>query len=66
MMEIPPELDFSGRKIKLAIDVVFINKESFLHSVDRTLHFNGFVVLGKRTKGESFTSEVSCKGLDNI
>ena len=32
----------------------------------KVLNFNGLVTLGTRTKGESYTSEVLCKGLDEI
>ena len=42
----------AGEKIELAINLVFINNESFFHSVELTLKFNGLVTLGTRTKGE--------------
>ena len=34
--------------------------------MDRTLKFNGLVALGTRVKGESYTSEGLCKGLDKV
>ena len=38
----------------------------FLHTVDRTLKFNGLVALGTLTNGESYTSEGFCKGSDEV
>ena len=55
-----------GREIKLAIDVVYINNESFLHYLDRTIKHNGLVILGTRKKGESYTKEMLYEGLDEI
>ena len=66
LIELPTELVTAGRKIELAIYVVFIDNGSFLHTVDCTLKFNGLVALGTRTKGESYSSEGLCKGLDEV
>ena len=57
-MELPPELRMEGREIKIAIDVVCINNESFLHSLDRTIKHNELVVLGTQRKGESHKKEM--------
>ena len=46
MIELPPELMIEGRKIELAIDIVYINGEAFLHSVYRRIKYNGIVSLG--------------------
>ena len=48
MIELPPELMIEGRKIELAIDIVYINGDAFLHSVERSIRYNGIVCLGKR------------------
>ena len=66
LIELPTELVTAGRKIELAIDMFFINNESFFHTVDRTLKFNGLVALGTKTKGEIYTSEGLCEGLDEV
>ena len=66
IVELPPKLRIQGRKIELAIDVVCINNESFLHSVDRLLKRNGLVVLGTRKKDESYTKKILYEGLDKI
>ena len=66
LIELPTELMTAGRNIELAIDVVFINNDSFLHTVDRTLKFNGIMVLVTWTKGESYTSAGLCLGLDEV
>lgn len=34
LIELPVELNTAGRKVNSAIDVVYINNESFLHTVD--------------------------------
>ena len=52
--------------MELAIDVVFINRKSFLNSADHTLLFNGLVAFGTTEKSESYTSKVLCKGFDDI
>ena len=46
MIELPPELMVEGKKIELAIDILFIDGEAFLHSVDRSIKYNGVVSLG--------------------
>ena len=51
-IEIPPELDLVGREMELAIDVVYINRECFLHAVDRTIKEPSCVTLGTYSKGE--------------
>lgn len=66
IVKIPPELGIQGMKLELAIDVIYINDESFLHSVDRTIRNNGPVALGTRRKGENYTKEMLFEGLDNI
>ena len=45
VVELPPELENRGREVELAMDVVFIDNESFLHTVDRSLRYNGLVAL---------------------
>ena len=66
IMEIQIKLDIKGKKVELAIDVVYINDQSFLHSVDRTVKFRGLSHLGTQKKGENYTKEMLFKGLYNI
>ena len=56
-IELPPELNVKGREVDLAVDVVYINKEAFLHGLDRTIKCPNLVVLGTYAKGEAPTSE---------
>ena len=52
--------------MELAIDIVYINRECFLHSVDRTIKEPSCVALGSYTKGEAPTRETIYKALDEI
>ena len=52
VIELPDELQHNGRKLELAIDVVYINNECFLHSVDRSIQLKLLSTLGMRKKGE--------------
>ena len=65
-IELPPELEVAGKEMELAIDVVYINRECFLHTVDRTIKEPSCVTLGTYSKGEAPTSEILYKGLDEI
>ena len=65
-IEIPPELELAGKEMELAIDVVYINREYFLHTVDRTIKEPSCVTLGTYTKGEAPTSEILYKALDEV
>ena len=40
-IELPPELDLSGKEMELAIDIVYINRECFLHSCGTGLLYEG-------------------------
>lgn len=66
IMEIPIELEMKGTKCELAIDVVYINDQSFLHSVNRRVKFQGLSHLGTQKKGENYAKKILFKGLDNI
>ena len=66
VIEIPPELEVKGMRLELAIDVVYINDQSFLHAVDRTIKLRGIAHLGTRKKKESYTKEMIFAGLDVI
>ena len=59
IVEIPIELDVKGKKVELTIDVVYINDQSCLHSVDRTVKFRGLSHLGTQKKGENYTKEMA-------
>ena len=39
VVELPDELKHKGRKVKLAIDVAYINNHSFLHSVHWKINY---------------------------
>lgn len=65
-IELLPELNLSGKEMELAIDIVYINRECFLHSVDRTVKEPSCVALGSYTKGEAPTRETIYKALDVI
>ena len=66
IVELPPELITKGRKIEITIDIFYINGEAFLHSVDRTIQYNGIVSLGSKKKGEMYTATTLCAALDDI
>ena len=66
IIELPPELNVRGRKVELAIDVVYINDQSFLHSVGRTINLQGLSHLGTRKKGQNYDKEMLFAGLDKI
>lgn len=66
IIELPHELEIEGREVELAMDVVFINDQSFLHTVDGLIRYHGLVALGTRKKDENYTSEVLFEGLDEI
>ena len=58
VVEFPDELQHKGRRIELVIDVVYINDQSFLHSVDRTIKLKLFTALGTRKKGKNYDSKL--------
>ena len=59
-------MELVGKEMELAIDVVYINRECFLHPVDRTIKEPSCVTLGTYTKGEAPTSEILYKALDKV
>ena len=65
-IELPDELKHNGRKIELSIDMVYINDQSFLHSVDRTIKSKNLTVLGTWEKGENYDFKLLDKGIDNV
>ena len=66
VIEIPPELDLAGKEMELAVDVVYINRECFLHTVNRTIKEPSCVTLGTYTKGEAPTKETLYHALDEV
>ena len=56
-IELPPELEVDGQEVDLAVDVVYINKEMFLHAIDQTVKCPNCVVLGTYNKKEAPTGE---------
>ena len=50
VVELPDELKHKGRKVELAIDVVYSNNQSFLHSVDWTIKLKLLTVFRTRKK----------------
>ena len=65
-IELPPKLRLKGMEMELAIDVLFINNEAFLHTVDRKIKCPNAVVLGTPAKGRSYDKETLFQGLDQI
>ena len=45
---------------------MYINREAFLHSVDRTIRCNGIFSLGSKKKGEMYTETTLRAALDDI
>ena len=46
--------------------MVYINDQSFLHSVDRTIKSKLLTALGTRKKGENYDSKLLYKGIDSV
>ena len=65
-IELPPDLRMEGTEVDLAIDVVYINREVFLHTVDRTIKEPTCVILGTYNKGEAPTSETLFQAIDEV
>ena len=65
-IKLPAELIHNGRKIELAIDVVYINDQSFLHSVDRSVKLNLLSALGTRKKGQNYDSDLLYAGINDV
>ena len=66
VIELPPELDLVGKEFELAIDIVYINRECFLHTVDRTIKEPSCVALGTYTKGEAPNKDTIYRALDEV
>ena len=66
IIELPDELKHNGGKIELSIDVVYINDQSFLQSVDRTIKLKLVTALQTRKKGENYDSKLLYEGIDNV
>ena len=65
-IDLPRELRIAGMELELAIDVVYINKEAFLHGIDRRIRCPTIVVLGTRAKGRGYNKEILAQGIDVI
>ena len=50
----------------LVIDVVYINSEVFLHTVDCMIKCSSRIVLGTYTKGQAPTKEILFKAIDEV
>lgn len=61
-----PEFKIKGLEIELVIDVVYINDQSFLHSVDWTIKLRGLSTLDTRRKGKKYTKDMLYNRIDNI
>ena len=66
VIELPEDLQHNGRKLELAIDVVYINDEFFLHSVDRRIKLKLISTLGTRKKGEGYNRDLLFQAIANI
>ena len=58
IIEVPPELNVKGMKVELAINVVYINDQSFLHAIDQTIKLRGLAHL--RTRKEKKITQRRC------
>ena len=65
-IELPPKLQLDGRETDLAVDVVYINKETFLPAIDRTVKCPNCIMLGTYAKGEAPTSETLGAAIGDI
>ena len=65
-MELPSKLQMNGKEVDLAVDVVYINQEAFLHAVDRTIKCPSCVAIGTYTKGEAPTKETLTAAISEI
>ena len=54
IIELHPELKTKGMIVDLAIDVCYINNESFLQKVDCKIKLKGLSVFGTRQKGQNY------------
>lgn len=66
IIKLPPELCIEGREVDLAIDIVFINSEFFLHAQDGTIKCPRCVVLLIYKKGEAYNKESLYGRINNI
>ena len=66
VIDLPPELKIKGMKVELAMDVVFISDQSFLHTVDRTIKFRRLSHLGTGKKNQGYMKENFFAGIDMI
>ena len=66
VVEIPPELDFAGKEMELAVNIVYINSECFLHTVDRTIKEPTCITLGTYIKEEAPTQKTLYQALDEV
>ena len=60
------ELIHNGRKVELTIEVAYINDQSFLHSVDRSIKLKLLLALGTRKKGQNYDSDLLYAGIDDV
>ena len=66
VIEIPPELDLAGKEFELAIDIVYINCECLLFTVDRKIKEPSCVALGTYSKGNAPTKETIYQALNEV
>ena len=52
VIKLPDELQHNRRNLDLAIDVVYINYEGLLYSVDRIVRLKLLSILGTRKQGK--------------
>lgn len=65
-IDLPSELKVKGLEIELAINVVYINDQSFLHSIDQTIKLRGLSTLGTRKGDENYIKDMLYSGINNI
>lgn len=64
VIDLPPELQVN--EVELAIDVLLINNQAFLHARGRTIKFKDLVQLDTVGKNKSYCAMDLFKGLDQV
>ena len=65
-IETPKELDASGIKVDMAINVMYVNKCGFLHCIDRQIKFRSVIDLGRRKQMMDHTADELVRGIKKV
>ena len=66
IIDLPPELDIKGKRLELALNVIYINNQSFVHSVDWLVMLLELSHLGTKKKGQNYTKAMLFTRIDTI